>query len=74
MRLLGEYQRTAPKNAGANGSIVTGNKRVPVKDQTPRLADHGLTKRLSADSQMLATIADEQPEVFEKVRSFEQVL
>ena len=33
-------------NKGAKGSIVTGAKRVPVKDDTPTLSDMGIDKKL----------------------------
>src|SRR5262245_13462413 len=42
MTLTGEFLRAAPRNKGAKGSKVTGSKRVPVKDTTPTLADHGI--------------------------------
>jgi N6-adenosine-specific RNA methylase IME4 len=58
-RLLGEMLIVAPKNKGANGSIVTGSRRVPVKDQTPTLFDSGIDKKLSSRAQALAEIPEE---------------
>ena len=49
-RKLGELLEKTPMNVGAKGSLVTGNKRVPVKDTTPTLSDLGLTKRESVEA------------------------
>ena len=43
-----------PKNVGAKGSKVTGSHREPVKDETPTLADLGLTKKVAAVAQQRA--------------------
>lgn len=45
MTLLGGFLAKADKNKGANGSIVTGSKRVPVKDSTPTLISTGISKK-----------------------------
>lgn len=48
LRLLGEALAATPRNEGAKGSIVTGSKRVPVKDETPTLAELGISKKTSS--------------------------
>ena len=53
---LGELLRGMPKNVGAKGSKVTGSHREPVKDETPTLADLGLTKKVAAVAQQLAAL------------------
>jgi hypothetical protein len=68
MTLMGEFLQVAPKNKGANGSVVTGSKREPVKDPTPTLKALGIGKRESADAQTLAVLKVEHPEVHEQVR------
>jgi len=67
--LLGEFLETSDKNSGAKGSIVSGNKRVPLKDSAPTLADLGLTKKESSEAQMLARVKREAPEQHAAVRS-----
>jgi site-specific DNA-methyltransferase (adenine-specific) len=67
--MMGEFLKQAPKNQGANGSKVTGSKREPVKDQTPTLADAGISKRESSDAQLLATAKEESPKLYEEVRA-----
>lgn len=42
---MGEMLAATELTKGANGSRVTDNVRVPVKDETPTLASLGLTKR-----------------------------
>lgn len=63
-RRLGQLLAKMPKNKGAKGSIVTGSKRVPVKDEAPTLKDMGVDKKLSARSQKIAKIQDED---FDKI-------
>jgi N6-adenosine-specific RNA methylase IME4 len=64
-RRLGQMWKGAPKNVGAQGSKVTGSKRVPVKDTTPTLKDAGLTKKEASASVLLANLPDDQ---FERVK------
>lgn len=63
-RRLGEMIRAQKEgpglNQGAAGSIVTGSERVPVKDMRPTLADVGIDKKLSARSQAIASIPEEE--------------
>jgi len=62
-RRLGEMIRTQKEgrglNQGAQGSVVTGTTRVPVKDDRPTLADVGIDKKLSSRSQAIASIPEE---------------
>jgi len=59
-RGLGELLAETPKNKGAQGSVVTGAKKEPVMDETPTLADMGVDKKLSARSQKLAAVPEEE--------------
>lgn len=64
-RLLGGFLKETPK---ASGSLRRGTHKEPRAD-TPTLADLGLTKKQSAASQLLHTIAEEAPEEFAAIRS-----
>lgn len=55
-RKMGEILKATQRNLGAKGSIVTGNTRLPVTDETPTLADLGISKRESAEAQALASL------------------
>lgn len=66
-RLLGDFLRTQPKNKGANGSLVTGPKREPVKDLTPTLSDVGITKKESSNAQLVSKIAEAEPETYSEL-------
>lgn len=68
MTLLGEFLEGAEKNKGACGSRVTGTKREPVKDTRATLAEVGVTKRESSESQKLARMKREAPEKHAAVR------
>ena len=59
-RQMGEFVAEMPKNAGANGSVVSGSRRKPVKDETPTLAEVGITKKQSHVAQKLAAIPKEE--------------
>jgi N6-adenosine-specific RNA methylase IME4 len=74
MALLGKFYKEGPKNEGAKGSVVTGGRRIPLKDETPTLSDLGLTKRESVESQLLATIAKDEIELFNSIRTHEKTL
>ena len=57
-RKMGEMLRDTPRNVGAKGSAVTGGVQLPVRDNTPTLAELGLTKRESSEAQKLATLPE----------------
>jgi DNA modification methylase len=63
-RRLGELitaqKETVGLNKGANGSIVTGSVREPVKDIRPTLADAGIGKKLSSRVQKMAAVPEAQ--------------
>lgn len=65
--LLGGYLKAAEKNVGAKGigtsAVPDGNRTTP-----PTLADLGVSKKLSSESQHLATIAKEWPEELQAIR------
>ncbi len=63
-RRMGEVLEETPKNKGLNGKQFTGNLAVPVKDDTPTLADIGLTKKQSSQFQQIASLPDEVFEGF----------
>jgi len=60
-RRLGELlvvqKETVGLNRGAQGSIVTGAKREPLKDQRPTLASVGIDKKLSSRTSIKLLIA-----------------
>jgi N6-adenosine-specific RNA methylase IME4 len=58
-RRLGEMLKETTKNQGANGSVVTGRGRRPVKDDTPTLSDLGISKDLSSRAQIIVAIPEE---------------
>ncbi len=68
MTLLGEFLERTPKNIGANGSRFTGDKREPVKDKTPTLADNGISKKESSLSQKLFKLSKSEPERHAMIR------
>lgn len=57
---LGEFLKEIQKNKGAKGSVVTGNTREPVKDATPTLDEIGVSKKLSSEAQILASLSEEE--------------
>lgn len=59
---LGRMLKEMPKNHGANGTIVTGTRRVPVTDDTPTLTELGLDKKTSKLAQDVAALPDEELE------------
>lgn len=54
-RRLGELLKVTPKNKGAKPG-KTGSKGVPVLDETPTLADAGISKKLSSRAQKIADV------------------
>jgi hypothetical protein len=69
LTLMGEFLKSEPKNKGAKGSIITGAKRVPLKDNRPRLRDAGISKKESSTAQTLATLKQSRPELHQKVKA-----
>lgn len=68
-RRMGELLKSTERNKGANGILsITSTKRVPVMDDTPTLADLGITKKESSAAQFLAGLPDE---TFDKIASGE---
>jgi hypothetical protein len=65
---VGRFLKQRPKNRGAKGSIVTSGKRQPVKDDTPTLAEEGISKEESAAAQALADLSRTEPNYHEEVR------
>jgi phage N-6-adenine-methyltransferase len=63
---LGRMLKETPKNKGANGVIITGNKRVPVMDDTPTLAEMGLDKKTSKLAQDIADLPEEKLEAVKR--------
>jgi hypothetical protein len=59
-RQMGAFLQQMPKNVGAHGSKVSGSERELVKDQTPTLAEIGITKKQSSTAQKLAAIPAEE--------------
>jgi phage N-6-adenine-methyltransferase len=58
---LMEYQRkTVGMNRGANGSVVSGSERDPVKDDRPTLADAGIDKHLADRARKMAAVPEEK--------------
>jgi N6-adenosine-specific RNA methylase IME4 len=58
--MLKQQKETVGLNQGAQGSIVTGTQREPVKDTRPTLAEVGIDKKLSSRAQAIAAVpADE---------------
>jgi hypothetical protein len=68
MAMMGEFLKESPKNTGAAGvgpiAVTVGNR-----NQTPTLAESGITKRESSAAQSLATLKESSPDLFEKVRA-----
>jgi N6-adenosine-specific RNA methylase IME4 len=70
MRLLGEFMKENPKNTGARG---IGTSAVPSGNHTPpTLADLGLTKKESSQSQLLSKLANDAPKQFQAIRNNEK--
>ena len=59
-RRAGEMMRDTEKNKGLKGSIVSGTSVVPVRDNTPTLADMGISKNESSRWQKLAAVSNEK--------------
>ena len=57
-----EHARVAPKNKGARGSVVTGSKREPVKDETAPKIPPPPTQRNDLHPDLLRLIRDGVPE------------
>lgn len=72
--LLGGFLRDGPKNEGERGRFTGGTSRVPPRELPPTLADLGITKKLSAEAQMLANIAKRKPEWISAVESNEKTI
>jgi site-specific DNA-methyltransferase (adenine-specific) len=68
MTLMGAYLLDAPKNTGAKG---IGTSAVPQGNRTPLIADLGISKRESSESQALARLAEKHPREHDKVRAGE---
>jgi hypothetical protein len=59
--LIAAQKATVGLNVGAKGSVVTGSKRDPVKDDKPTLAEAGIDKHLADRARKLeATDLEEQ--------------
>jgi site-specific DNA-methyltransferase (adenine-specific) len=71
LTLEGVYLKGQTPNKGAKGSRVTGTKRVPVKDETPTIAEQGISKKESAEAKALADVKAEVPQLHEQVRQGE---
>jgi len=56
--MIREQKATVGLNQGAQGSVVTGSERVPVKDKRPTLAAVGIDKKLSSRAQAIAAIPE----------------
>jgi len=69
MTRLGEILENTPKNTGTAGLVVGGHVQEPPEPLPPTLADLGLSKRESADSQKLARMKRQDHELYESVRS-----
>ncbi len=65
--LLGGFLKETEKHSG--GRPVTGTQEEPVLDAPPTLEELGVTKKLSAEAQALHTIAEEQPEQVEAIKT-----
>jgi N6-adenosine-specific RNA methylase IME4 len=74
MTRLGEILEKTPKNTGTAGLVVGGHVQEPPEPQPPTLADHGLSKRESADSQFLAKLKREKQELHQAVSKGELTL
>ena len=59
-RRAGEMMRDTEKNKGLKGSVVSGTTVVPVRDNTPTLADMGISKNESSRWQKLAAVSNEK--------------
>ena len=74
--LLGEFLEKAPKNIGTAGlgrPTLGGTKKEPPKD-VPTLAEVGLTKKESAEAQLLSKVAKERPKDHEAIREGEKTI
>lgn len=58
-RKAGEILKEVPKNKGMNGTALTGNTVLPVRDDTPTLSDLGISKMQSSRFQAVASIPEE---------------
>lgn len=79
MRLLGGFLKTAPKNEGTKGQLVGRGLIGPTSAEGPinhvlTIAELGLTYKESADSQLLATIAEQRPEEFAAIKAGEATI
>jgi N6-adenosine-specific RNA methylase IME4 len=76
--MLGHYLKNAPKNKGARGKTELARKRgpheVPRSDETPTLAELGLTKNEAAEAMLLHTVKIEDPAKFEEIRIGEKTV
>jgi site-specific DNA-methyltransferase (adenine-specific) len=73
MTLMGEFLKAVPKNTGAKGNPGgQGAKIVRSPEgttQTPTLAQAGIGKKESQAAQALADVKEDDPELFEDIRS-----
>jgi hypothetical protein len=71
MTLMGEFLKNAEKRGPehSRGGGSKGSQREPLPDAPPTLAEIGITKKESAQSQALAEVKRTEPEVFEKARN-----
>lgn len=73
--MLGEFLKQQPKAIGTRGIIqdgmtgAGGTKMEPPVKPTPTLAELGIDKKESSDSQFLATLKQEDPEVYQEVKT-----
>jgi N6-adenosine-specific RNA methylase IME4 len=67
MTRLGEILENTPKNTGTAGLVVGGHVQEPPEPQPPTLANLGLSKRESADTQFLAKLKREKQELHQAV-------
>ena len=71
---MGEMLADAPKNKGESGQLngrdsSGSTQRKPPENHTPTLADVGITKKESSQSQALATVKEKNPELHEQMRA-----
>lgn len=74
MTLMGEFLKAGEKNKGtagqAKGRDSSGGSRMePPEDDTPTLAEIGISKKESSVSQRLVDVRDELPQVYDQVRN-----
>jgi hypothetical protein len=70
LRQLGNMLKETPRNKGAYGTIITGDKRVPVMDSTPTLAELGIDKKISSLAQKVASLPKENRQTRRRLGGF----